>query len=77
MTPISIGMPSADPRLNRKDAAEYLGVSVPTLEGWASKGGGPAYCKMGRRVVYLRSDLDAFIQSRRVAFAAQLSASPN
>jgi predicted DNA-binding transcriptional regulator AlpA len=47
-------------------AAEYCGLKPPTLNMYRQKGGGPAYCKLGRKVVYLRADLDSFLASRRV-----------
>lgn len=65
--------PEANPRLTREKAAEYLGgISPETLATWASRGGGPRFIKIGSRVFYLQSDLDAFIEARRVSFSAQL-----
>ncbi len=46
-------------------AAEYLGLSPATLEALRSRGGGPAFAKLGRRVVYRREDLDAWLAERR------------
>jgi excisionase family DNA binding protein len=51
--------------MTRKEAAGYLDVSVPSLARWASLGIGPAYYKLGRQTRYLKTDLDAFITSRR------------
>jgi excisionase family DNA binding protein len=51
--------------MTRKEAADYLDVSVPSLARWASQGIGPAYYKLGRQTRYLQADLDAFIESRR------------
>lgn len=47
-------------------AAEYLGtedapVSKATLDWWRVKGRGPSFVKIGRRVFYRQTDLDAFI----------------
>lgn len=69
MTTATIEAPA---KLNRVDAAEYIGVATATLATWASTGGGPAFIKSGRKVWYLVSDLDAWMQSRRVTFASQL-----
>jgi len=55
---------------NRREAAQYLGVSYSSLAAWAStKGGGPAYCKLngGGRVVYRKADLDAWLEKQVVA----------
>lgn len=43
-----------------QQAAEYLGVSVHSLRRWRVYGGGPRFLKMGSRVVYPISELDAF-----------------
>ena len=44
-----------------REAAAFLAVSPRTLQGWRSKGGGPAFIKMGRSVRYRASDLDDFL----------------
>jgi hypothetical protein len=46
-------------------AADYLGLSPATLETLRSRGGGPAFLKLGRRVVYQREDLDKWLAERR------------
>ena len=42
------------------DAARYLGISRSCLNKWRCYGTGPRFCKLGRRVVYRQSDLDAW-----------------
>jgi excisionase family DNA binding protein len=59
-------------RLTVKEAAEYLRVSVGTLERWRTTGGGPRYIKFARRVFYDRGDLDRWIESRKQASTADL-----
>ncbi|WP_031429853.1 helix-turn-helix domain-containing protein [Methylomicrobium agile] len=50
-----------------KQAADYLGVKVSTLEVWRStKRYNIPYVKVGRLVKYRQSDLDAFLESRTV-----------
>jgi predicted DNA-binding transcriptional regulator AlpA len=46
------------------EAAEFLGLSAQTLPAWRSRGRGPRFHKVGRRVVYFESDLTAFLDSR-------------
>ena len=48
-------------RLDEHKAAEYLGRPVSTLRYWRTRGGGPRYIKCGRRVEYLRTDLEGFL----------------
>ena len=60
----------ADDALLSKAAAKYLRVSHRTLERWRVEGTGPRYRKLGyrklgphkrSRVLYLRCDLDEFL----------------
>jgi predicted DNA-binding transcriptional regulator AlpA len=50
-----------DGRMDRKNAALYLGLSVKTLATHAVKGTGPRSIKRGR-VFYFKSDLDEWLQ---------------
>jgi hypothetical protein len=51
-----------DGRMSREDAAHYLGHQPKTLAMWALLGKGPRSVKVGGRVFYFRSDLDAFVR---------------
>ena len=51
--------------LRTPEAAEYCGSSTSTLEKLRVYGGGPAYIKMGSRVVYEVAELDAWMSARR------------
>ena len=46
--------------LRTKEAAEFLGLSPRTLEKHRTYGTGPAYRKLGGRVVYAIEDLQAW-----------------
>jgi predicted DNA-binding transcriptional regulator AlpA len=48
-----------------KDAAAYLGVAQQTLAKMRWSGDSPPYFKVGRQVVYDRSDLDAWLALRK------------
>ena len=50
-----------DGRMSRGDAARYLGHRPKTLAMWALSGKGPRSVKVGGRVFYFRSHLDAFV----------------
>lgn len=63
-------------RMNREQAAEYLGISRATLDTCAVRGGGPAFYKLGRRVVYDRVDLDAWRASRKVTRTSDAASLP-
>ena len=54
-------------RLSQTQAAEYLGLKESTLAAWrcTHKQKIP-YVKIGRKIAYLKSDLDAFIDRCKV-----------
>jgi hypothetical protein len=51
--------------LNAHAAAEAVNLSQSTLAKFRVVGGGPEYLKLGRRVVYPRDALDAWMLSHR------------
>lgn len=72
---------SLPPRaLRERDAAAYTGLSIHTFRNVrcadmkrAARGepiAGPRWSNLGRAVVYLREDLDAWLESGRVRGAA-------
>lgn len=52
----------ADGCVNETQAAEFLNVSVHTLRSWRRQTRGPAFVKLGTRVVYRRSAIDDFLE---------------
>lgn len=50
--------------LEVQEAAEYLGLSVSTLNKWRCYGEGPKFVKLGRAIRYRMSDLDEYIALR-------------
>ena len=61
-----------DGRMDRKNAAIYLGCAAKTLADWATKGTGPRYVMVGGRAFYFQDDLDSWIASQeRVTSSAQ------
>jgi len=46
-----------------KEVAKVIGVAVHTLRQWRFAGKGPNYQKIGRRVLYSRSDVLEFMNS--------------
>jgi predicted DNA-binding transcriptional regulator AlpA len=67
---------TADPdaALNEAQVAEFLGVSVRTLQAWRVRG--PRYVKIGRSVRYQRRELVAFQQSHTVSSTTEADALP-
>jgi excisionase family DNA binding protein len=70
---LEIGMPrktvplAQDALLTTDQAARILGVARNTLENWRCQNAYPlAYVKIGRRVLYRASDVDAFVRARTV-----------
>lgn len=52
--------------LKTSQAAEYLGLSKPTLERYRTFGGGPRFAKLGKAVRYRKCDLDDWLVARLV-----------
>lgn len=52
-------------RMAVEAAAAYVGLSASTLNKLRVFGGGPAFIKLGRRVVYDARDLDQWLSDRR------------
>jgi hypothetical protein len=65
--------------LNEDGAARFLGVSPSFLAKRRCAGDGPPFVKYGgKRVVYLRPDLEAWRDGqRRVSTASDQASSPN
>jgi hypothetical protein len=58
-------MQSAEEFLTTPEASSFIKIAIPTLQGYRVKGGGPPFSKIGRRVVYSRGDLLAFVLGNR------------
>ena len=56
-----------DGRMDRENAARYLGRKAKTLAMWKLQGKGPPAHKAGGRVFYLKRELDAFLGLEAVA----------
>ncbi|NBQ67605.1 MAG: DNA-binding protein [Nitrosomonadaceae bacterium] len=56
---------SDDQLLNSRQAADYLGIAVETLNVWrCTKRYDLSYIKVGRLVKYRKSALDSFLERR-------------
>lgn len=53
-------------RMRREsEVAEFLGVSVRTLQGWRWRGGGPSFHRVGSAIRYDMADVRAWLESQR------------
>ena len=54
-----------EPVITEDRAAELLGLSPRTLQRFRVEGRGPQFVKLGKRVVYLETDLRAYVEASR------------
>lgn len=52
------------PLLNIEQASKYIQLSTATLARMRRDNNGPAFVKLGARVLYRKTDLDEFIESK-------------
>lgn len=48
--------------LTAREVERVYGLNTGTLGNWRSQGRGPAYTKAGRKVLYYKEDIEAFLQ---------------
>jgi hypothetical protein len=58
-------MASNDEKMNAREAARYMGLAHATLAKMRCWGGSPTFMRLGRKIVYARPDLDAWLDARR------------
>lgn len=58
-------MVHSDEKLGHRDAARHLGLAPSTLAKMRCLGGSPTFLRLGRKIVYCRADLDAWLTARR------------
>jgi predicted DNA-binding transcriptional regulator AlpA len=52
-------------RLTVREAADYLRFAKSTLDNWRSKGRGPRFSKLGKKILYDVRDLDKWFDDNR------------
>lgn len=52
--------------VNDIELAGHLGIARITLRTWRTKGQGPPFYKLGRKVVYEMAEVAAWMKSQRV-----------
>lgn len=58
-----------DEYLTTQEVADLLRTPAETVRYWRHLGRGPASFKLGRRVLYARKDVEAFVAAARGASA--------
>lgn len=51
--------------LTNAEAARLAGLAPGTLEAWRRRAGGPPFIRLGRRVIYKRSDVVEWLDGKR------------
>lgn len=51
--------------VSEDDTAQAIGISKLTLRNWRSRGLGPKFMKLGKRVIYSEADVQAWVQEQR------------
>ncbi len=59
-------MESQNRTFKTPEAARYLGIKPNTLDIWRCQKRGPKFHRVGRSIIYLHEDLDAYLASRGV-----------
>ena len=52
--------------ISEEDMAAFFGLSLSGLRAQRYRGQGPAYHKVGKRVLYLEKDVEAFVSDTKV-----------
>jgi hypothetical protein len=63
---LAINQPDSDALLTEAQAADFLNLSVRTIQAWRNKWTGPVFVRLGRTIRYRRSDLVAWISKNAV-----------
>ena len=56
----------ADALLREQEAADFLSLSVRTLQSWRIRTAGPPFVQVGRAVRYRRRDLIGWIEANTI-----------
>jgi hypothetical protein len=65
-----------DEKLTPPEAARHLGLAPSTLAKMRCCGGSPTFLRLGRKIVYVRADLDTWLATRRVRHTSEADKLP-
>jgi helix-turn-helix protein len=57
-------------RFTEREGAEFLGIQYQTLKNWRAASQGPAFYRVGTKIVYSEKDLTEWMDARRVPTAS-------
>jgi excisionase family DNA binding protein len=57
--------------LSPRETAKYLNMGLSTVAKMRLRGNGPIYMKIGAKVIYRKTDLNAWLASKRRASTSQ------
>jgi hypothetical protein len=60
--------------LDAAGAAGYVHLAPQTLARLRCEGGGPPFCRAGRKIVYRVEDLDGWLEGRRFSSTSEYGA---
>jgi DNA-binding transcriptional MerR regulator len=63
---MTTSLPPVAGLLDTAEAAAYIRLPARTLEYYRSRGVGPSFLRVGRRIFYRRAELDLWLDSCRV-----------
>lgn len=69
-----VDITQTDPLLRQEVVAEYIDVSLATLEKWRKTGRGPAHVRVGRLIRYRQSDIERWLREQTVGGSERRSA---
>ncbi len=52
-------------RFTEREGAEFLGIQYQTLKNWRAADQGPAFYRIGTKIIYSEKDLTEWMESRR------------
>jgi hypothetical protein len=59
--------------LEPKQVVKEYGGGISTWAKWRLNGGGPAFAKLGTKVLYNRADIESWLKSKRIANTSQVA----
>jgi len=59
--------------LTEAQAADFLNISIRSLQSWRVRGGGPAFLKLGRSVRYRYAELQTWLDANMATSTSEVA----